>query len=168
MDLCGPMRLESINGKQYVLVIVDDYSRYTWVHFLRSKDEVPEEIKTFLKKLQFYCKLHSSLTPQKNGVVEQRNRMLVEEARTMLIFFLVLHYSYGLKLSVIPKNDREDIGKLGAKGLDLTYAPSTITSQKPIERDLDILFEAMYDDYIGGQPSAALRTAYTAPVNQNF
>nr|GEU72308.1 retrovirus-related Pol polyprotein from transposon TNT 1-94 [Tanacetum cinerariifolium] len=34
MDLCGPMRVASINGKRYVLVIVDDYSRYTWVHFL--------------------------------------------------------------------------------------------------------------------------------------
>ncbi|GJT15482.1 retrovirus-related pol polyprotein from transposon TNT 1-94 [Tanacetum coccineum] len=43
MDLCGPMRIASINGKRYVLVIVDDYSRYTWVVFLRSKDEAPEE-----------------------------------------------------------------------------------------------------------------------------
>nr|GEZ16381.1 retrovirus-related Pol polyprotein from transposon TNT 1-94 [Tanacetum cinerariifolium] len=42
MDLCGPMRIASINGKQYVLVIVDDYYRYTWVQFLRSKDETPE------------------------------------------------------------------------------------------------------------------------------
>nr|GFB03614.1 integrase, catalytic region, zinc finger, CCHC-type, peptidase aspartic, catalytic [Tanacetum cinerariifolium] len=42
MDLCGPMRIASINGKRYVLVIVDDYSRYTWVHFLRSKDEAPK------------------------------------------------------------------------------------------------------------------------------
>nr|GFA91799.1 retrovirus-related Pol polyprotein from transposon TNT 1-94 [Tanacetum cinerariifolium] len=42
MDLCGPMRISSINGERYVLVIVDDYSRYTWVHFLRSKDEAPE------------------------------------------------------------------------------------------------------------------------------
>ncbi|GJS98109.1 retrovirus-related pol polyprotein from transposon TNT 1-94 [Tanacetum coccineum] len=39
MDLCGPMRVASINGKKYILVIVDDYSRYTWVYFLRSKDE---------------------------------------------------------------------------------------------------------------------------------
>nr|GEX39633.1 putative ribonuclease H-like domain-containing protein [Tanacetum cinerariifolium] len=39
MDLCGPMRIASINRKWYILVIVDDYSRYTWVHFLRSKDE---------------------------------------------------------------------------------------------------------------------------------
>ncbi|GKE25917.1 retrovirus-related pol polyprotein from transposon TNT 1-94 [Tanacetum coccineum] len=36
MDLCGPKKITSINGKRYVLVIVDDYSRYTWVHFLRS------------------------------------------------------------------------------------------------------------------------------------
>nr|GEX13288.1 retrovirus-related Pol polyprotein from transposon TNT 1-94 [Tanacetum cinerariifolium] len=42
LDLCGPTRIASINGKRYVLVIVDDYSRYTWVHFLRSKDEAPE------------------------------------------------------------------------------------------------------------------------------
>nr|GFA55383.1 integrase, catalytic region, zinc finger, CCHC-type, peptidase aspartic, catalytic [Tanacetum cinerariifolium] len=40
MDLCGPMRVASINGKKYVLIIVDDYSRYTWTHFLRSKDEI--------------------------------------------------------------------------------------------------------------------------------
>nr|GEZ66479.1 retrovirus-related Pol polyprotein from transposon TNT 1-94 [Tanacetum cinerariifolium] len=46
MDLCGPMRIASINRKRYVLVIVDDYSRYTWVQFLRSKDEVPEETDT--------------------------------------------------------------------------------------------------------------------------
>ncbi|GJV64876.1 retrovirus-related pol polyprotein from transposon TNT 1-94 [Tanacetum coccineum] len=45
MDLCGPMRIASINGKRYVLVIVDDCSRYIWVHFLRSKDEAPEVIK---------------------------------------------------------------------------------------------------------------------------
>ncbi|GKD78889.1 hypothetical protein Tco_1341510 [Tanacetum coccineum] len=56
-----------------------------------------------------------------------------------------------------PKNDREDIRKLGAKGLDLTYAPSTITNQQPIECELDLLFEAMYDDYIAGQPLAATK-----------
>nr|GFC56408.1 retrovirus-related Pol polyprotein from transposon TNT 1-94 [Tanacetum cinerariifolium] len=42
IDLCGPMCVASINGKRYMLVIVDDYSRYTWTHFLRSKDETPE------------------------------------------------------------------------------------------------------------------------------
>nr|GEW28149.1 hypothetical protein [Tanacetum cinerariifolium] len=52
MDLCGPMRVESINGKKYVLVIVDDYSRYTWTHFLRSKDETPEVLINFLILVQ--------------------------------------------------------------------------------------------------------------------
>nr|GFA24462.1 hypothetical protein [Tanacetum cinerariifolium] len=51
MDLCGPMRVESVNGKKYILVIVDDYSRFTW-----------------------------------NGVIERRNRTLIEAARTMLIY----------------------------------------------------------------------------------
>ncbi|GJW74475.1 retrovirus-related pol polyprotein from transposon TNT 1-94 [Tanacetum coccineum] len=52
MDLCGPMQVESINGKKYVLVIVDDYSRYTWTHFLRSKDETLEVLIDFLKLVQ--------------------------------------------------------------------------------------------------------------------
>ncbi|GJV25413.1 retrovirus-related pol polyprotein from transposon TNT 1-94 [Tanacetum coccineum] len=52
MDLCGPMRVESINGKKYVLVIFDDYSRYTWTHFLRSKDETPEVLINFLRLVQ--------------------------------------------------------------------------------------------------------------------
>ncbi|GJY07887.1 putative ribonuclease H-like domain-containing protein [Tanacetum coccineum] len=297
MDLCGPMGIASINGKRYVLVIVDDYSRYTWVVFLRSKDEAPEEIKTFLKRitvllqalviivrtdndaefknqvLQEYFKsvgiLHqasSVRTPQQNGVVERRNRTLVEAARTMLIFsraplFLwakaiatacytqnrsIIHRRFdktpyelinGRKPDIsflhvfgalcYPKNDREDIGKLGAKGdigffigysanscaykvynrrtkkimetmnvtfdelpamafeqsslrpglqsmtsgqissrLDLTYAPTIITTLQPTEGELDLLFEAMYDDYIGGQPSAAPRTILAAHAPQ--
>jgi hypothetical protein len=51
-DLCGPMRVQSINGKRYILVIVDDYSRWTWVYFLRSKDQAPQMIITFLTKIQ--------------------------------------------------------------------------------------------------------------------
>nr|GEZ59664.1 retrovirus-related Pol polyprotein from transposon TNT 1-94 [Tanacetum cinerariifolium] len=57
MDLCGPMRVVSINGKKYIMVIVDDYSRYTWTLFLRSKDETPEDetpevLKDFLTMIQ--------------------------------------------------------------------------------------------------------------------
>ncbi|GJW99021.1 retrovirus-related pol polyprotein from transposon TNT 1-94 [Tanacetum coccineum] len=52
MDLCGPMRVESINGKKYILVIVDDFSRFTWVKFLRSKDEALEFIINLLKMIQ--------------------------------------------------------------------------------------------------------------------
>ncbi|GJZ05320.1 retrovirus-related pol polyprotein from transposon TNT 1-94 [Tanacetum coccineum] len=117
MDLCGPMRVQTINGKKYILVIVDDYSRFTWVKFLRSKDETPEVVIKFLKQIQvglnktvrnirtdngtefvnkdltdYYERVgifHQKTvprTPQQNGVVERRNRTLVEAARTMLIF----------------------------------------------------------------------------------
>ncbi|GJT73147.1 retrovirus-related pol polyprotein from transposon TNT 1-94 [Tanacetum coccineum] len=52
MDVCGPMRVTSINRKRYILVIVDDYSRYTWTLFLCSKDETPEVLKDFLMMIQ--------------------------------------------------------------------------------------------------------------------
>nr|GFB18902.1 retrovirus-related Pol polyprotein from transposon TNT 1-94 [Tanacetum cinerariifolium] len=53
-----------------------------------------------------------------------------------------------------------------SSGLDLTYAPSTITKQQPTEGELDLLFEAMYDDYFGGQPSATARTVPPAQEPQ--
>ncbi|GKC51358.1 retrovirus-related pol polyprotein from transposon TNT 1-94 [Tanacetum coccineum] len=52
MDLCGPMRVASINRKRYILVIVDDYSRFTWVKFFRTKDEAPEAIIKCIKNIQ--------------------------------------------------------------------------------------------------------------------
>nr|GFC77598.1 putative ribonuclease H-like domain-containing protein [Tanacetum cinerariifolium] len=208
MDSCGPMRISSINGKRYVLVIVDDYSRYTWVQFHRSKDEAPEVIKTFLKRITvllqspviiiradngtefknqvlkeyfdsvgIFHHVSSIRTPQQNEVVERRNRSLVEAARTMLIFsraslFLwaeaiatacftqnrsIIHPMAFEQCSSKPRLQSMTSGQINS-GLDLTYALSTITTQQPTEDELDLLFEAMYDDYIGGQPLAALRT----------
>ncbi|GJW09545.1 retrovirus-related pol polyprotein from transposon TNT 1-94 [Tanacetum coccineum] len=52
MDLCGPMRVVTINGKKYILVIVDDYSRFTWVYFLHTKDETLKIIKKFIAQVQ--------------------------------------------------------------------------------------------------------------------
>ncbi|GJR16876.1 retrovirus-related pol polyprotein from transposon TNT 1-94 [Tanacetum coccineum] len=117
MDLCGPMRVASVNGKKYILVIVDDYSRFTWVKCLRSKDEAPDFIIKFLKMIQVRLKVpvrrirtdngtefvnqtlreyyekvgishetYVARSPQQNGVVERRNRTLIEVARTMLIY----------------------------------------------------------------------------------
>nr|GEY22678.1 retrovirus-related Pol polyprotein from transposon TNT 1-94 [Tanacetum cinerariifolium] len=156
MDLCGSMRIASINGKRYVLVIVDNYSRYMWVLFLRSKDEAPEVIIKFLKRITVLLQSPVIVIRTDNhGVVERRNRTLVEAARIMLIFshallFLwakaiatacftqnrsIIHRRFnktpyelinGRKSDIsflhvsgalcYPKNDREDIGKLGAKG----------------------------------------------------
>ena len=50
VDLCGPTRITSRCGKRYVLVIVDDYSRFTWTLFLASKDENFKKFLTFLKR----------------------------------------------------------------------------------------------------------------------
>ncbi|KAJ9545567.1 hypothetical protein OSB04_025274 [Centaurea solstitialis] len=52
MDLFGPANVQSIAGKKYTLVIVDEYSRYTWVFFLRSKSDAPEEIILFVRKME--------------------------------------------------------------------------------------------------------------------
>nr|GFA10764.1 retrovirus-related Pol polyprotein from transposon TNT 1-94 [Tanacetum cinerariifolium] len=52
IDLCGPMRMQTINEKKYILVIIDDYTRFTWVKFLRSKDETLEVVIKFQKQIQ--------------------------------------------------------------------------------------------------------------------
>ncbi|GKA31878.1 retrovirus-related pol polyprotein from transposon TNT 1-94 [Tanacetum coccineum] len=189
MDLRGPMRVESINGKRYVLVIVDDYSHYTWVYFLRSKDEAPEVIKTFLKKITVLLQALVIIvrtdndTEFKNHVLQEYFNSIDTAYYTQNLSIIYRHFDKtpyelinGIKPHIsflhvfealcYPKNDREDIRKLGAKGLDLTYAPSTITTQKPIERELDLLFEAMYDDYIGGQLSSTTRTAVATQAPQ--
>jgi hypothetical protein len=81
MDLCGPMRVESINGKKYILVIVDDYSRYTWVKFLRSKDEAPGTIITFLKCIQVLLQAPVRIVRTDNGTefTNQELRTYFEE-----------------------------------------------------------------------------------------
>nr|GEX86259.1 integrase, catalytic region, zinc finger, CCHC-type, peptidase aspartic, catalytic [Tanacetum cinerariifolium] len=117
MDLYGPMHVESVNGKKYILVIVDDYSRFTWVKFLRSKEETSMFIIKFLKMIQVRLNVpvrrirtdngtefvnqtlrdyfeevgishvtSVARSPQQNGVIERRNRTLIEAACTMLIY----------------------------------------------------------------------------------
>nr|GEU30726.1 hypothetical protein [Tanacetum cinerariifolium] len=56
MDLCGLMHVISVNEKKYILVIVDDYSWFTWVKCLISKDEAPDFIIKFLKMIQVRLK----------------------------------------------------------------------------------------------------------------
>nr|GEX85886.1 hypothetical protein [Tanacetum cinerariifolium] len=81
MDLCGPMRVESVNGHKYILVIVDDYSRFTWVKFLRSKDEAPNFIIKFLKMIQVRLKVSVRRIRTNNGTefVNQTLRKYYEE-----------------------------------------------------------------------------------------
>nr|GEV19395.1 hypothetical protein [Tanacetum cinerariifolium] len=76
-DLCGPMRVASINGKKYILVIADDYSRFTWVKCLRSKDEAPDFIIKFLKMIQVRLKVPVRQIRTDNGT-EYVNQTLRE------------------------------------------------------------------------------------------
>ncbi|GJV42867.1 retrovirus-related pol polyprotein from transposon TNT 1-94 [Tanacetum coccineum] len=75
MDLCGPMRVESINDKKYILVIVDDYSWYTWVYFLRTKDEAPDMIINFINQVQRNLKAQILKIQTGNGT-EFKNKKL--------------------------------------------------------------------------------------------
>ncbi|GJX17581.1 retrovirus-related pol polyprotein from transposon TNT 1-94 [Tanacetum coccineum] len=105
IDLCGPIRVKSINGKQYVLVIVDDYSRNTWVRFLSSKDETPKNqmLKEYFDDVGISYQTSSVKTPQQNGVVELRNWTLVEAARTMLFFSSMYDDYIGGQQSASPR-----------------------------------------------------------------
>jgi hypothetical protein len=115
MDVFGPIAYISIGRSKYCLVIVDDYSRFTWVFFLQEKSQTQETLKGFLRRAQNEFGLRikkirsdngtefknsqikgfledegikhefsSPYTPQQNGVVERKNRTLLDMARTML------------------------------------------------------------------------------------
>jgi transposase InsO family protein len=115
MDLFGPIAYISIGMSKYCLVILDDYSRFTWVFFLQEKSQTQETLKGFLRRAQNEFGLRikkirsdngtefknsqiegfleeedikhefsSPYTPQQNGVVERKNRTLLDMARTML------------------------------------------------------------------------------------
>ncbi|KAJ9544441.1 hypothetical protein OSB04_024148 [Centaurea solstitialis] len=87
MDIYGPVNVQSIAGKKYTFVIVDEYSRYTWVFFLRSKSDAPEEIilsdhgtefknstlETFFDEKAISQNFSSVRTPQQNGMLSETN-----------------------------------------------------------------------------------------------
>ncbi|CAA7051603.1 unnamed protein product [Microthlaspi erraticum] len=114
MDFMGPMQVESIAGKRYVFVLVDDYSRYTWVRFIRDKSDTMasfkiwalqvinekgsikrirsdhggefqnEAMKNFCNEQGIAHQFSAPRTPQMNGVVDRKNRTLQEMARAMI------------------------------------------------------------------------------------
>nr|GEV89112.1 hypothetical protein [Tanacetum cinerariifolium] len=92
MDLLGPTFVKSLSKKSYCLVITDDYSRFSWVFFLASKDETPSVLKTFIIGLENLLSLKGikkefsvPRTLQQNGIAERKNRTLIEAARTLVL-----------------------------------------------------------------------------------
>ncbi|WVZ84434.1 LOW QUALITY PROTEIN: hypothetical protein U9M48_031467, partial [Paspalum notatum var. saurae] len=115
MDTVGPARVASVSGKWYVLVVVDDFSRFSWVFFMEFKDEAfgfvrdlvlrlrneshkamrairsdnggefrNSHFENFCRDLGLEHQFSSPYIPPQNGVVERKNRTLVEMAQTML------------------------------------------------------------------------------------
>nr|GEW67365.1 hypothetical protein [Tanacetum cinerariifolium] len=113
-------------------------------------------------------------TPQQNGVVECKNRTLVEAARTMIrktmetmnVTFDELSAMAFEQNSLRPGLQSMTSRQISSE-LELTYAPSTITLQRPSKRDLDILFEPLYNEFLGGRSAEAPRAIPAALLEQN-
>ncbi|GJX98365.1 retrovirus-related pol polyprotein from transposon TNT 1-94 [Tanacetum coccineum] len=110
MDLYGPMHVESINGKKYILVIVDDYSQFTWVRFLRSKDEAPDAIIKCIKNIQVRLKtiVRNVKTDKGTEFVNQTLCDVYENVRKLLLLAL-------LNRTTLSKGETELLWKLLAQ-----------------------------------------------------
>ncbi|GJY80670.1 retrovirus-related pol polyprotein from transposon TNT 1-94 [Tanacetum coccineum] len=97
MDLCNPMRTESINGNKYILVIVDDYSRN--IRTNNGIEFVNQTLKTYYEDARISHQISIARTSQQNDIVKRCNRALVEAARTMLIFSKAPLYMWGEALT---------------------------------------------------------------------
>nr|GEY75259.1 retrovirus-related Pol polyprotein from transposon TNT 1-94 [Tanacetum cinerariifolium] len=133
MDLCGPMRVESVNGKKYILVIVDDYSRFTWVKFLRSKDKTSDFIIKFLKMIQVRLNVPVRRIRIDNGTEFEIKCCVI----TMKSLGPVLNEMTPGTISL---------------GLAQTSSPST-SYVPPSRNDWDLLFQPMFNELLNPSPS---------------
>ncbi|GJY58606.1 retrovirus-related pol polyprotein from transposon TNT 1-94 [Tanacetum coccineum] len=163
MDLCGPMRVASISGKKYILVIVDDFSRYTWVYFLRSKDETPEIIKKFITQAQLnykakVCKIRTdngtefknveavatSCFTQNRSIIHTRyNKTPYELLRGQNLNIAYFHVFGSL---CYPTNDSDDLGKMKPKpdiGMFIGYS-ETSTGFRIYNRRTKMIMETIH------------------------
>nr|GEX20061.1 hypothetical protein [Tanacetum cinerariifolium] len=149
MDLCGPMRIASINGKRCSII----HHRFGKTPYELINDGTPD-----ISFLHVFGDLYYPKNDREDiGKLGAKETMNVTFDELSDIAYEQSYSKPGLQ-----SMNSEQINSR----LDLTYAPSTIATQQPTERDLDLLFEAMYDDYFGGQPSAATRTVLAAQAPQ--
>ncbi|GKD74145.1 retrovirus-related pol polyprotein from transposon TNT 1-94, partial [Tanacetum coccineum] len=85
MDLCGPMRAASINGKKYILVFVDDYCRYTWVYFFRTKYEAPDMIIDFVNQVLRNLKAQILTIRTDNGTDFKNKKLRAIYAKLVIV-----------------------------------------------------------------------------------
>ncbi|GJW96061.1 retrovirus-related pol polyprotein from transposon TNT 1-94 [Tanacetum coccineum] len=118
MDLCGPMRVASVNGKKYILVIVDDYSRFTWVKCLRSKG-CKAPLFLWAEAITTAC------YTQNRSIVRLRHGKTPYEFLHEKLPDLSFFHVFGALC--YPTNDSENLGKLQSKadiGIFIGYAPT--------------------------------------------
>ncbi|GJX22009.1 retrovirus-related pol polyprotein from transposon TNT 1-94 [Tanacetum coccineum] len=191
MDLCGPMRVTSKNGKKYILVIVDNYSRLkATVRYLRIDNDTEffnQTLRNYTEETGITHNTSTARTPQQNSVVERRNSMLVEAARTMLIFSKSLLFLWAEAVATAYRkpelkylhifcalcyltNNFEDLGKLQPKadiGIFIGYSSSkkaaSTSAKPPIKNDRDLLFQPMFDEYFK-PPSAKSTLIFAATL----
>nr|GEX42152.1 putative ribonuclease H-like domain-containing protein [Tanacetum cinerariifolium] len=73
MDLFGPTLVKILNKKSYCLVVTDDYSRFTWVFFLATKDETSPILKTFITSIENQLSLNVKIIKSNNGTEFKNN-----------------------------------------------------------------------------------------------
>nr|GFB54558.1 integrase, catalytic region, zinc finger, CCHC-type, peptidase aspartic, catalytic [Tanacetum cinerariifolium] len=84
MDLCGPMRVESVNGKKYILVRLNVPVRR--IRTDNGTEFVNQTLRDYYEEVGISHETSVARSQQQNGVVERRNHTLIEVARTMLIY----------------------------------------------------------------------------------
>ncbi|GJW39595.1 retrovirus-related pol polyprotein from transposon TNT 1-94 [Tanacetum coccineum] len=135
IDLCGPMKVVSINGKKYILVIVDDYSLYTWVYFLHTKDEAPDMIIDFIYQVQMNLKAQILTIRTDNGTEFKNEKLRAFYAKLGIVHKTSIarrkpniQYFHVFGSLCYPTNDRDDLGKMKPKadiGIFIGYSESS-------------------------------------------
>ncbi|GKA29103.1 integrase, catalytic region, zinc finger, CCHC-type containing protein [Tanacetum coccineum] len=155
MDLCGPMRVASVNGKKYILVIVDDFSRFTWVYFLRSKDETPEIIKKFIAQAQLNYKAKVCKIRTDNGT-EFKNATLKAHYEKLGIMQQFSIARTPQQNRVVKRHNRTLVEAARTMLIflrlpEFLWAEAVATTydlmNTPSKEDLDNLFGPMFEDY---------------------
>nr|GEX16152.1 hypothetical protein [Tanacetum cinerariifolium] len=162
MDLYGPIRTKSVNGKKYILVIVDDYSRFTWVKFLRSKDEAPNIYYQVSEDDSSAAKgpeaVATACYTQNRSIIRVRHgKTPYELLHTKLPDLSFLHVFGAL---CYPTNDSSSSGPALNEMTPATISSGPVQKSSsstpyvpPSRNDWDLLFQPMFDELLNPPPS---------------